>query len=138
MSPHFSLMSIKLVEKNGKKVIDYPAKIPTNLDDEEEEIDLGYEEEVPELPYKQPKTMEQLTINMLTLQNWTKDQVIHEFRIFNDRFNEKYLKEKEKRDKIRQEAEKYKINGKDFVTFVKDFQKRINELLEIGKKLTED
>lgn len=120
-----------IVEKNGKWYQVYPPKIPADTDDPNAEIDLGAEIEICRVPYPHPTTMDQKTINDLTIQ-------IHKQKEINHWLNMNYLDSGEEIRKFRKKIDRYEQKQKDLAGYIKDLQKRTEELLEYAKKLEDE
>ena len=117
-----------IVEKNGKWYQVYPPKISANQDDPNAILDLGADIEICKVPYPHWTTAEQKKINELTIQ-------IHQQKEINHWLNKNYLDSGEEIRQFRKKIDRYEQKQKDLAGYIKDLQKRTEELLEYAKKL---
>ena len=120
-----------IIEENGKLYRVWDPKIT------ETEIDLGGKEEICRVPFPHPTTEEQQTINKLTIEVWEKEQTIEHFRKQSNDLDGQLWRAEEERDKLKKAVAKYEQKQKDLAGYIKDLQKRTEELLEYAKKLEE-
>ena len=120
-----------IIEENGKLYRVWDPII------NEKVIDLGGKEEICRVPFPHPTTEEQQTINKLTIEVWEKEQTIEHFRKQCDSLDGQLWRAEEERDKLKKAVEKYEQKQKDLAGYIKDLQKRTEELLEFAKKLEE-
>ena len=126
-----SVDDFQIVEKNGKKFKVWPPKIPADLDDPnaDTEIDLGYEEEIVEVPYPQPTTEEQKTINELRIELFRRDKFINSLEKADEENGVQIWYAEEKIKKLKKKIADYERKKQDICSYIKDLQKRIEELL---------
>ena len=120
-----------IIEENGKLYRVWDPIINEKI------IDLGGKEEICRVPFPHPTTEEQQTINKLTIEVWEKEQTIEHFRKQSNDLDGQLWRAEEERDKLKKAVAKYERKQQDICSYIKDLQKRTEELLEYAKKLEE-